>query len=49
MNKAEFDKANVFGLGNPNDAFKQYFSGQSFLNPLAKTEGGVSFANVKKV
>lgn len=34
MNKEEFDKVNVFGLGLPNDAFKQYFSGQSFLNPL---------------
>ena len=34
MNKEEFDKVNVFGLGNPNDAFKEYFSGQSFLNPL---------------
>lgn len=34
MNKEKFDKINVFGLGNPNDAFKEYFSGQSFLNPL---------------
>ena len=30
MNKEKFDKINVFGLGNPNDAFKEYFSGQSF-------------------
>ena len=27
MNKEEFDKINVFGLGNPNDGFKEYFSG----------------------
>ncbi len=34
----------LFGLGNPNDAFSDYFSGQSFLNPLtdpAKTSLGV--------
>ena len=24
----------TFGLGNPNDAFSQYFSGKSYLNPL---------------
>lgn len=34
MNKEEFDKVNVFGLGNPNDAYAAYFSGASFLNPL---------------
>lgn len=27
----------LFGIGNPNDAFAQYFSGKSFLNPLADT------------
>ncbi|MGI6211438.1 MAG: cupin domain-containing protein [Anaerovoracaceae bacterium] len=36
--KKEFDKANVFGIGQPNDGFAQYFSGASFLNPL--TEAG---------
>ena len=46
MNKEEFDKANVFGLGQPNDAFAQYFIGQSYLNPLGKTDEGVGFANV---
>ncbi len=46
MNKEEFDKLNIFGLGNPNDAFKEYFIGQSYLNMLAKTEHGISFANV---
>lgn len=34
MNKEQFDKENVFGLGNPNDRFKEYFSGESYLNPL---------------
>ena len=46
MNKQEFDKLNVFGLGQPNDAYAEYFSGQSYLNMLAKTENGISFANV---
>lgn len=35
-NQDEFDKANVFGQGNPNDAFAQYFVGNSFLNPLTE-------------
>lgn len=34
MNKEQFDKDNVFGLGNFNEGFKEYFSGESFLNPL---------------
>ena len=46
MNKEEFDKLNVFGLGNANDAYAQYFTGNSYLNPIAKTENGISFANV---
>ena len=46
MNKEEFDKLNVFGLGQPNDAYAKYFTGNSYLNPLAKTEDGISFANV---
>lgn len=47
MDKAEFDNANMFGIGNPNDAYAQYFDGNSFLNPL--TEFGkcpVFLANV---
>ena len=46
MTKEEFDELNIFGLGNPNDAFKDYFIGQSYLNMLVKTENGISFANV---
>lgn len=34
MNKEDFDKENVFGLGAENTAFAQYFIGQSYLNPL---------------
>ena len=32
--KAQFEKANVFGKGNPNTAYAQYFKGNSFLNLL---------------
>ena len=44
--KTEFEKANVFGAGSPNDAYAQYFSGQSFLNPLTDPESGLFLANV---
>ncbi len=43
----EFEKANKFGRGNSNDAFAQYFIGDSFLNPLTKPEEtSVFLANV---
>lgn len=45
MNKTDFDQLNIFGEGQPNEAYAQYFIGQSFLNPLAKTEDGIGFAN----
>ena len=46
-NKEEFDKENIFGLGSPNDAFAQYFIGQSFLNPLVDIEDtDIILANV---
>ena len=38
MNKEEFDKANIFGIGDPNVNFSEYFTGKSFLNPLAKVD-----------
>ena len=45
--KKEFDKANKFGTGNPNDAFAKYFVGESFLNPLTNPkETAVFLANV---
>lgn len=46
MNKEEFDGINVFGLGHPNDAYKEYFSGHSFLNPLTDPKSGLFLANV---
>ena len=45
-NKEEFEKQNVFGMGNANTAYAQYFSGESCLNPLTKPETGVFLANV---
>ena len=47
MNKEEFEKVNVFGLGEPNNAFAQYFIGQSYLNPLTNPkETSLFLANV---
>ena len=34
MNKEQFDKENIFGIGSPNTGFAQYFVGNSYLNPL---------------
>ena len=45
--KSDFDPVNVFGLGQANTAYAQYFIGNSYLNPL--TEAGkcpVFLANV---
>ena len=38
-----FEKENIFGIGNPNDAFAQYFVGNSFLNPLVDFEDNLLF------
>lgn len=38
MNKEEFNKMNIFGLGLPNEAFAQYFIGNSYLKPLTNTK-----------
>ena len=47
MNKEDFDKENVFGLGEANDAFAKYFIGQSYLNPLVDPEdSNIFLANV---
>ncbi|HJC02137.1 MAG TPA: cupin domain-containing protein [Candidatus Gemmiger stercoripullorum] len=47
QDKAQFDKENVFGLGQPNAAYAQYFTGHSYLNPLTKAgECPVFLANV---
>ena len=43
----EFEKANIFGKGSFNEAFAQYFIGDSFLNPLTNPkETAVFLANV---
>ena len=43
----EFEKQNVFGLGQENSAFAQYFTGNSYLNPLTNPEETAVFlANV---
>lgn len=47
LDKEEFDKANKFGTGNPNDAFEKYFVGNSFLNSLTNPKDTAVFlANV---
>lgn len=45
-NREEFEKQNVFGTGNANTAYAQYFIGESFLNPLTNPENGLFLANV---
>ena len=45
-NREEFEKQNVFGTGNANTAYAQYFTGESFLNPLTNPENGLFLANV---
>jgi quercetin dioxygenase-like cupin family protein len=46
MNKQEFDAKNIFGQGDPNVNFAQYFIGNSYLNPLTKPgESAVFLAN----
>ncbi|AMD17729.1 cupin [Methanobrevibacter sp. YE315] len=47
LDKEEFDKENTFGIGMPNDAFAQYFIGNSYLNPLNEFgKSAVFVANV---
>ena len=46
MNKEEFDKANVFGLGTPNTDYAKYFIGNSYLNPLTDPLKSIFLANV---
>lgn len=46
MKKEEFEKVNVFGLGESNEAYAKYFIGESYLNPLTKVSDGIFLANV---
>lgn len=45
MNQDEFNKTNIFGKGSSNVNYAQFFTGESFLNPLADT-GNLSLFNV---
>lgn len=45
MKEKDFNKTNIFGLGMPNVDYAQFFIGNSYLNPLAKTEN-MFLANV---
>ena len=40
INKSEFDSANMFGRGEPNVAYAEFFKGESYLNPLTDFKGG---------
>ena len=44
MDKNQFDKNNIFGQGQPNINFAQYFMGESFLQPLTDLEKTKLFA-----
>ncbi|MBD5111460.1 MAG: cupin domain-containing protein [Ruminococcaceae bacterium] len=47
QNETQFNELNIFGKGKPNDAFAQYFIGNSFLNMLnSREECPVVLANV---
>ena len=47
MTKNEFDKENIFGLGEANINFSKYFIGNSYLNPLTEYgKSSVFLANV---
>ncbi len=44
--RMQFDQKNLFGIGEANTAYAQYFIGDSFLNPLTDAKGGLFAANV---
>lgn len=47
LKKEEFEKINIFGTGKPNDAYAEYFTGNSFLNFLMEQgASSVFLANV---
>ena len=45
-NEKEFEQVNVFGKGEPNVAYAEYFIGDSFLNPVTSAGCGVHLSNV---
>lgn len=47
MSEKQFEKENIFGKGEFNSAYAQYFKGNSYLNPLMDFgESAVFLANV---
>lgn len=46
MNKEDFDKVNIFGLGEENTLYSKFFIGKSYLNPLTEAGKTLFFANV---
>ncbi|WP_449449636.1 cupin domain-containing protein [Streptococcus suis] len=44
--KVRFDEENIFGQGQENVSFAQYFDGKSFLNPLVDDQSPLFLANV---
>lgn len=46
MDKKEFDKENIFGLGDLNINYSKYFIGNSYLNVVSKKEDPLFIANV---
>ena len=47
MEREEFDRINVFGLGNENIDYAQYFIGKSYINYLTKIDDAkISLFNV---
>ena len=40
QNETDFAKANLFGKGESNENFAQFFIGESFLNPLTDFQNG---------
>ena len=46
VDEQEFSKENVFGLGEFNQGFAEYFSGKSYLNPLTNSKKTIFLTNV---
>ena len=46
MQDKQFEKQNVFSKGSENTAYAQYFTGNSYLNPLTSPACKPFFANV---
>ena len=46
QDEKSFEPINIFGKGAPNEAYAQYFIGQSFLKSLTGPETGVHLSNV---